>query len=450
MTTGLDLPLLSPRQEEFKPFLIAWNLTKRCNLRCAHCYLSAGERDAGSIDELTTEECYRVVDEMVRVNPASILVLTGGEPLLRRDLPKIARYATTKGMMVVVGTNGTLLTDEKIRELLDAGVMGVSISVDSLDHSNHDTFRRLPGALKGALSGIDACRRNGLQFQVHTTASSMNYDEIPSIMDFAFKAGARVYNLFFLVCTGRGEEMSDITPEQYEEVLGYLLDVQAKFPGMLVRSRCAPHFKRIAYEKNPESPITKAQGYEGGGCLAGTHYARITPEGDLTPCPFMPLSVGNLRQSGFDTLWNDSPVFADLRAPRLKGKCADCEYSELCGGCRARPYASHGDYLDEDLWCHYTPKGGAKILPMAETFDGPPPPWSEAAIERLNRLPFFLQKMVTQRVEKFAREQGATAVTPELMEALRKRTFGNDTPVFDMGRFQGLIPEGVTKDQDAP
>jgi radical SAM protein with 4Fe4S-binding SPASM domain len=450
MAVELNLPVFRAPQEEFKPFLIAWNLTKRCNLRCAHCYLSAGERDAGSIDELTTEECYRVVDEMVRVNPASILVLTGGEPLLRRDLPQIARYATTKGMMVVVGTNGTLLTDEKIRELLDAGVMGVSISVDSLDHSNHDTFRRLPGALKGALSGIEACRRNGLQFQVHTTASSMNYDEIPSIMDFAFKAGARVYNLFFLVCTGRGEEMSDITPEQYEEVLGYLLDVQAKFPGMLVRSRCAPHFKRIAYEKNPESPITKAQGYEGGGCLAGTHYARITPEGDLTPCPFMPLSVGNLRQSGFDTLWNDSPVFADLRAPQLKGKCADCEYSELCGGCRARPYASHGDYLDEDLWCHYTPKGGAKILPMAEAFDGPPPPWSEAAIERLNRLPFFLQKMVKQRVEKFAREQGATAVTPELMEALRKRTFGNETPVFDMGRFQGLIPEGVTKERDAP
>jgi MoaA/NifB/PqqE/SkfB family radical SAM enzyme len=199
---------------------------------------------------------------MARVNPASILVLTGGEPLTRETSPR-SRATRHEGMMVVVGTNATLLTDEKINELLDAGVMGVSISVDSLDHSNHDTFRRLPGALKGALSGIEACRRIGLQFQVHTTASSMNYDEIPSIMDFAFKAGARVYNLFFLVCTGRGEEMSDITPEQYEQVLGYLVDVQAKFPGMLVRSRCAPHFKRIAYEKNPESPITW-QGYEGG------------------------------------------------------------------------------------------------------------------------------------------------------------------------------------------
>jgi hypothetical protein len=155
----------------------------------------------------------------------------------------------------------------------------------------------------------------------------------------------------------------------------------------------------------------------------------------------MPLSVGNLRHAGFDALWNTSPVFADLRSPKLKGKCADCEYSELCGGCRARPYASHGDYMDEDLWCHYTPKGGAKILPLAETFDGPPPPWSEPAMERLNRLPFFLQKMVKQRVEKYAREHDAAVITPELMEALRKRTFGNETPVFDAGRFQGLIPK---------
>ena len=167
----MDQAAISPTREEFKPFLIAWNLTKRCNLRCEHCYLSAGERDAGSVDELTTEECYRVVDQMVQVNPAAILVLTGGEPLLRKDLPQISRYAALKGMMVVVGTNGTLLTDAKIQELLQNGVMGVSISVDSLHHDNHDNFRKLPGALKGALEGIEACKRNGLQFQMPRSSS---------------------------------------------------------------------------------------------------------------------------------------------------------------------------------------------------------------------------------------------------------------------------------------
>jgi len=297
--------------DSFIPFLIAWNLTKRCNLRCAHCYLSAGERDAGAVDELTTEECLRVVDELCTVNPASILVLTGGEPLLRKDLPDIARYASQKGMMVVVGTNGTLLTDQKVKKLQDVGVMGVSISVDSLDPQKHDDFRCIPGALEAALNGIGACNRNGLQFQIHTTASHMNYQEIPAIIEFAYRKGARVFNLFFLVCTGRGESMSDITPEQYEQVLGDLVDIQKRYPGMLIRSRCAPHFKRIAYEKNPNNPVTKAQGYEGGGCLAGTHYARITPEGELTPCPFMPLSVGNLRKDSFVTLWEQSSVFED-------------------------------------------------------------------------------------------------------------------------------------------
>lgn len=424
-------------KKEFKPFLIAWNLTKRCNLKCEHCYLSAGERDAGAIDELKTEECFKTIDEMVQVNPASILVLTGGEPLLRKDLPQLARYASEKGMMVVVGTNGTLLTDEKVRDLKQNGVMGVSISVDSLNRDNHDTFRRLPGALEGALQGIEACNRNGLQFQVHTTASSMNYQEIPTIMDYAYEKGAKVYNLFFLVCTGRGEEMSDITPSQYETVLEYLVDVQKKYPGMLVRSRCAPHFKRIAYEKNPVSPVTKAQGYEGGGCLAGTHYCRITPEGNVTPCPFMPISVGNLRNNSFDDIWKTSSLFSDLRSPVLKGKCGDCEYSELCGGCRARPFASHGDYLDEDLWCQYTPKGGVKIMPQ------PPQKelnliWDDRSHARLNRLPYFLQKMIKGRVEVYVRDKGGNIVTLEDMEALRQKTFGNSKPVFDAGQFKGL------------
>lgn len=230
--------------------------------------------------------------------------------------------------------------------------------------------------------------------------------------------------------------MSDITPEQYEEVLGDLVDIQKRYPEMLIRSRCAPHFKRIAYEKNPNNPVTKAQGYEGGGCLAGTHYARITPEGELTPCPFMPLSVGNLRKDSFVTLWEQSSVFEDLRKPRLKGKCGECEYAELCGGCRARPYASHGDYLDEDLWCLYTPKGNPRIMPLVQ--EEIHLIWTKEAETRLSRLPYFLQKMIKGRVERYAREMGIEVVTLELMEDLRKKTFGKASPSFRKGLFQGL------------
>jgi radical SAM protein with 4Fe4S-binding SPASM domain len=424
---------------EFAPFLIAWNLTKRCNLRCEHCYLSAGERDAASVDELSLDDCFSVVDSIHGSNPAAMLVLTGGEPLLRRDLSRIARYASGKGLMVVVGTNGTLLTDRKILELQDAGVMGVSISVDSLDPANHDSFRSLPGALDGALDGIEACRRNGMAFQIHATASRMNIDEIPQIVEFAYRKKARVFNLFFMVCTGRGEEMSDLSPEQYERTLRWLVDAQGRYPGMFIRSRCAPHYKRIAYQKDPESPLTRAQGYDAGGCLAGTHYARITPEGDLTPCPFMPVSVGNLRESDFSSLWNESPLFTDLRKPALKGKCEACEYAVLCGGCRARPFASHGDYLDEDLWCLYSPEGGARILPLEDQEFTVV--WSKEASERLSRLPYFLRKMIKGRVEKQAVESGQSIITPELLDTLRRKTFGTARPVFEKGRFKGLSDE---------
>ncbi|MBI4714838.1 MAG: radical SAM protein [Nitrospirae bacterium] len=423
---------------DFSPFLIAWNLTRRCNLRCDHCYLSAGEREGGA-GEPDTEASFRVIDDLASVNPEMMLVLTGGEPLLRKDLAEIAGYASRKGMMVVVGTNGTLLTDAKALELSECGVLGVSISLDSLQAGVHDGFRKRPGAWKGAVAGMEACAGQGLSFQVHATATRFNVHEIPAVMEFAWRKGARVFNLFFLICTGRGEMMSDITPAEYEDLLRFLLASREKFPGMLVRPRCAPHFKRIAHETDPALPITLAQGYEGGGCLAGTRYARITPEGDLTPCPYIPMSVGNVFRTPFGWLWSRSPVFEALRRPDLKGKCGRCEFRLLCGGCRARPWASHRDLMDEDAWCLYTPGDGPVVTP-------PPPAtvevslnWSEEALQRLDRLPYFLRKMVMRRVEAYAAERGEIRITPELMAEVRRRTFGNETPSFRSGMTIGTF-----------
>src|SRR3989337_2651017 len=247
--------------------------------------------------------------------------------------------------------------------------------------------------------------------------------DVPQIVEFAHQQGSRVVNFFFMVCTGRGEELTDITPEQYEEVLSILINLQGKYPGMLIRARCAPHFKRIAYQKDPHSPITKAEGYLGGGCLAGSHYCRIAPDGEITPCPYMPLSAGNVRNDKFSKIWEDAPVFNELRAPQLKGKCGECEYEELCGGCRARPYASHGDYLDEDLWCQYKPEGGEKIG-VSEMSEEMSLVWTKEAEERLNRLPFFLRSMIKGNVEKYATENGILSITPELLDELRRRRMG--------------------------
>ena len=416
--------------DDFKPFLVALNLTKRCNLKCDHCYLDATTKAGGGSDELTTEECVRLIDQIAEVNRGCLLVITGGEPLTRPDILDIASHAAHLGFMVVFGTNGMLIDDRMAARLVEIGVMGVGISIDSLDAAKHDAFRGVRGAWQGALDGIEACKRNGLQFQVHFSAQPMNYQELPAVVDWAHRLGAKVLNVFFMVCTGRGEELSDITPAQYEEVLGYLVDCQANYPGMLVRARCAPHFKRLAYERDPNSPITKATGYMGGGCLAGTNYARVTPNGELTPCPYMPLSAGNVREQSFATLWDQSDVFNSFRYPHLKGKCGDCEYSEICGGCRARPYVDHGDWLDEDQWCLYTPKGGEKVRVAFNTPEEAAVAWDEAAELRLSRIPYFLRAMVKKGVERHAREQGLTTVTVDLMEALRKKRFGNDTPVF--------------------
>lgn len=416
--------------DEFKPFLVALNLTKRCNLKCAHCYLDATTKAGGTSDELTTEECYRLIGQIAEVNRGCLLVITGGEPLTRPDILDIARHAVSLGFMVVFGTNGMLINDRMAKQLVEIGVMGVGISIDSLDRHKHDTFRGLTGAWEGALAGIEACKRNGLQFQVHFSAQPMNYQELPDVIEWAHQLGAKVLNVFFMVCTGRGEELTDITPTQYEEVLGYLVDCQDKYTDMLVRARCAPHFKRLAYEKDPNSPITKARGYMGGGCLAGTNYARVTPNGELTPCPYMPLSAGNIREKSFVDLWENSDIFESFRYPHLKGKCGDCEYSEICGGCRARPYVDHGDWLDEDPWCLYTPKGGEKVRVAFNTPEDSDAVWDEAAQARLSRIPYFLRAMVKKGVERHARERGIPAITVELMEELRRKRFGNEAPVF--------------------
>ncbi len=416
--------------DDFKPYLVALNLTKRCNLKCEHCYLDATTKMGGGHDELTTEECFRLIDQIAQVNAGSLLVITGGEPLVRPDILEIARHAVEQRFMVVFGTNGMLIDDKMAKAMVDIGVMGVGISIDSLDSATHNAFRGLPGAWEGAMAGIEACKRNGLQFQVHFSAQPMNYKELPAVIDWSHDLGAKVLNVFFMVCTGRGEELTDITPSQYEEVLSYLVESQDKYQDMLVRARCAPHFKRLAYEKDPNSPITKAQGYMGGGCLAGTNYARVTPNGDLTPCPYMPLSAGNIRQTSFVDLWENSEVFNAFRYPHLKGKCGDCEYSEICGGCRARPYVDHGDAMDEDEWCLYTPKGGEKIKVAFNVPEVSSVEWEADAEERLSRIPYFLRAMVKKGVERHAAEQGLPTVTVELMEELRKRRFGNEKPVF--------------------
>jgi radical SAM protein with 4Fe4S-binding SPASM domain len=407
-------------------FLLAINLTKRCNLACAHCYMDAETMKHGGENELTTEEVLGLLDDIAGRSTETMVVLTGGEPLMRGDLEELVAHGTKRGLAMVVGTNGVALTDRRVQSLKVAGAMGVGISVDSLDPEKHDVFRGLPGAWEKTMQGIEACKRHDLPFQVHFSVTESNADEVPSMIDFTRATGARVLNVFFLVCTGRGESMSDISPLTYERVLNQLVAAQEQSRDMLIRARCAPHFKRIAYQRNPASTLTRATGYEGGGCLAGIHYCRITPEGGVTACPYIPEEEGNIRDTKFWDIWSQSHTFQSLRNPKLQGKCGSCEFQKLCGGCRARPLAMGDSLMDTDPWCIHVPDGSAVIEPLVA--QPKKLAWSNEAEQRLSRVPSFLRKMVRSRAESYALGLGLNVVTEEHLAALAAKRFGGNGP----------------------
>ena len=453
-----------PPTSSYTAYSVSWNLTQRCNLECAHCYMSA-HAGADTRGELSTTECRRVIDEIAVVNPNVFLILTGGEPFLRKDLFEIAGYAAEKKFTTVFGTNGVLLREKEAKAMREHNVLGASISLDSTDRAKHDAFRRLPGAWDGAIRATRVLTDEGLDFSLHMSVTDWNVAEVPAMIDLAGTLGAKVLNFFFLVRTGRGRDLTDIDAAAYERILTDLARTQgvgsgppgfvrrmlgmagsAPAPafedpwsapvghadGLLIRAKCAPHFRRILYELNPSSPLLK--NYAHGSCPAGKYYCRITPLGEVTPCPYMPVAAGNLRQTSFAELWRSAPVFEDLREPKLGGRCGACEFSKICGGCRCRAYATYGDYLAEDPACGYQPgaHGGQVIeLPATLTFGLPVDyelVWEEAARERLAAIPGFARGMVVKAVEAYARGRGDTVITPALLAEVRSRWGGRFRP----------------------
>lgn len=407
--------------------LLAINLTRRCNLACAHCYLDADTLRDGSPDELRTEEVQDVLDQVAARDSGTMVVLTGGEPLARRDLEAIIAHGAGRDLAMVVGTNGTMLTRRRVRSLREAGALGVGISVDSLDPAHHDGFRGLPGAWEKTMAGIENCRADGLDFQIHFSIGDANAHELSAMIAFSRAAGARVLNIFFLVCTGRGEAMSDISPQRYEEVLREIVQSQARHTDLIIRARCAPHFKRVAFQCNPDSQLNRISGRDGDGCIAGIHYCRITPEGGVTACPYIEAEQGSIRERGFLDIWDHGADFQRLRAPKLGGKCGLCEYRELCGGCRARPVALGDDLLDADPICAYTPGTGPTVVPLS-SLDNRHVRWSAEADQRLARIPAFVRKLVKKRAEAYVAELGEAIVTPAHLSTLSARRFGGGGP----------------------
>ena len=406
----------------YVPHVVAWNLTRRCNLACAHCYISAGPTESAT-GELPTAECLRIVDELLAVNPSPMLILSGGEPLLRDDLEEIARYASSRGATVVVGTNGTGLSDTRIAALKASGVRGVAVSVDSLHPSYHDNFRHGRGSLEETLAAVRSLGEQRLDVVIQTTVTKGNRAELARLVAWAAEVGAVAFNCYFLVATGRGAALGDLAPADYEAVLADLARWQRDYRGrVMVRAKCAPHFMRHVHQMDPESPVLN---YE-TRCPCGTQYCRITPDGKLTPCPYLPEVAGDLTRMSFGEIWRSSPLFQRLRGDggSLGGKCGVCEYRQICGGCRARAFAVQGDVLAADPSCVYEPTGEVPVIERVRqvTYGADVRPslaWSEAARARIARIPSFVRGVVVQRVEEYARRQGKGEVTPEMLSEIR-------------------------------
>lgn len=327
--------------------IISWNTTNKCNMYCEHCYRDAGNKESS---ELTTKEGKVLLEEIAKAG-FKIMIFSGGEPLMREDIFELISYASSLGLRPVLGSNGTLISSSTAVRLKKAGITTVGISLDSLNAEKHDRFRNCNGAWRDTIYGMKNCREMGIPFQIHTTVMDWNKDELLHITDFASTMGAIAHHAFFLVPTGRGEniEREVLNLEDYEGLLKAIMEKQ-KQVDIELKPTCAPQFIRIAEGMGMKLRFSR-------GCLAGINYCIISPKGDVQPCAYLKETVGNVRKMSFGEIWAQSRIFKELRTLNYKGSCGVCKHKNICGGCRARAaYYNDGDYMSEDNLCIYSRK----------------------------------------------------------------------------------------------
>lgn len=337
--------------------------------------MAAGHYDPDG--ELTTGECFRLIDQIMEAGQP-IIILTGGEPLMREDIIEIGQYAAGKGLRVVMGSNSTMLTPAVAARLKSIPVARLSVSIDFPTAEDQDRFRGVPGAFASAIEGIRNAIRAGIEIQINTTVTKLNVALLPQLLQLALDAGAVAFHPFLLVPTGRGRGLAEaeLSPRQYEETLGWVFDKQQELGGRIFfKPTDAPHYMRIVSERRKNGCYNPAQATAGHphgtntltrGCLAGTRFCFISAAGKVKGCGYLNVEAGDIRQQPFPHIWQNAPLFLDLRdLSKLKGKCGSCEYKTLCGGCRARAFEATGDYLEAEPYCIYEPIS----LPRGKSID---------------------------------------------------------------------------------
>jgi len=330
-----------------------WEITNACNLNCIHCHAAGGKP---AKDELTTEEGKKLIDEIARMKEFKTLVYSGGEPLMRPDLIELLNYSKKAGLINIIATNGTLITEDMAFKLKQSGVFCVAVSLDSSDPNIHNFIRKHPEAFSKAVQGIKNAAKAGILIQINTTAMEYNFETLGKLLEMGEDLGTGIYLMYQLVPVGRGNKIEDasLKVNKNEKLLKFLAEKQKNISA-IVEPVAGPQYWPYLLEKNNKtSPFWRFIAERVFfGCAAGRGFIYIKANGDIWPCPFVEVNAGNIREQSLEYIYKNSTVLNNLRNREntLKGKCKTCKYRKMCGGCRGRAWAYTGDYLAEDPSC---------------------------------------------------------------------------------------------------
>jgi AdoMet-dependent heme synthase len=349
------------------PFTIAWEVTRACAYACVHCRADA--MHTPDSNELNTEEALHLIDRLAEFG-SPILVFTGGDPMMRRDLHQLIAYATQKGLRCSLTPTATALpTTARLEKVREAGIRRIALSLDAPRPEIHDSFRQVPGSWQRTMDIMHRAQGIGLSVQVNTTVAKHNVDILDEMIPFLQEVGAVQWSLFFLVPTGRAQASNMISAEEHERVFNWLYDLSKDAP-FDIKSTAAPMYRRVAIERKrleqgSDKPVTfQGAGFQYAdglnrptrGVNDGNGFLFISHIGDIQPSGFLPLTAGNVRTDNVIDVYRHSQLFTDLRSPdKIKGRCGVCEYRDVCGGQRGRAYGITGDYLESDPACVYIP-----------------------------------------------------------------------------------------------
>jgi radical SAM protein with 4Fe4S-binding SPASM domain len=345
------------------PFMVSYSITRKCNLKCKHCYSESVDQAAP--DELSTEEAVRLMDDLSNWG-IGLLIIDGGEPLCREDMLDVVKYASSKGIRTTIGSNGTLIDEGMARKMVEAGVMTVAISVDGADARTHDSFRGINGAFEQTFKGIEACRNVGLPFQFNTVIRKETLSQLDDMLRLAVEYGANAAEFFDLVAAGRARDECReqvLSNDERKSAMEWLAEAQEDCP-IIIRVPACPMYPLLLQQKQIQprhfpAEMLRRVPYYGRGCAAGMPmgYVMIQANGDVNPCMLLQVKLGNVRERSIISIWENSPVLTKLRQRRLlQGECGDCSYRETCSGCRGRVYEETGDMMAADPGCWLVPE----------------------------------------------------------------------------------------------